>query len=83
MEPLLTIVQFIFITSSNQENTSKFTFKFGSSEEEYKLDELGCISPSDKNQKSKVYYCEQIEIKYNNRIKYSFHFLIYRKKVNI
>ena len=82
MEPLLTIVQFIFITSSNQENTSKFTFKFGSSEEEYKLDELGCISPSDKNQKSKVYYCDQIEIKYNNRIKYSFHFLIYKKKVN-
>ena len=82
MEPLLTIVQFIFITSSNQENTSNFTFKFGSSEEEYKLDELGCISPSDKNQKSKVYYCDQIEIKYNNRIKYSFHFLIYRKKVN-
>ena len=82
MEPLLTIVQFIFITSSNQEDTSEFTFKFGSSEEEYKLDELGCISPSDKNQKSKVYYCDQIEIKYNNRIKYSFHFLIYRKKVN-
>ena len=82
MEPLLTIVQFIFITSSNQENTSKFTFKFSSSEEEYKLDELGCISPSDKNQQSKVYYCDQIEIKYNNRIKYSFHFLIYRKKVN-
>ena len=82
MEPLLTIVQFIFITSSNQENTSKFTFKFGSSEEEYKLDKLGCISPSDKIQQSKVYYCDQIEIKYNNRIKYSFHFLIYRKKVS-
>ena len=82
MEPLLTIVQFIFITSSNQENTSKFTFKFGSSEEEYKLDKLGCISPSDKIQQSKVYYCDQIEIKYNNRIKYSFHFLIYKKKVN-
>ena len=82
MEPLLTIVQFIFITSSNREDTSKFTFKFGSSEEEYKLDKLGCISPSDKIQQSKVYYCDQIEIKYNNRIKYSFHFLIYRKKVN-
>ena len=82
MEPLLTIIEFIFITSSNEEDTSKFTFKFGSSEKEYILDELGCISPPDENQKSKVYYCEQITIKYNNRIKYSFNFLIYRKKFN-
>ena len=83
IEPLLTIVQFFFITNSNDIDTSEFRFKFGSSETEYELDELDCISPPDDNHQSKVYYCEEITIKYKSRIISSFHFLIYRKKCNV
>ncbi len=82
IEELFTIIKLVFISNSNDIDTSEFEFIFGSGETIKELDELNSFILQEDNHLSKVYYCEEITIKYKGNLLYSFHFLIYRKKIN-
>lgn len=82
IEELFTIIELVFISNSNDIDTSEFEFIFGSGETIKELDELNSFILQEDNHLSKVYYCEEITIKYKGNLLYSFHFLIYRKKIN-
>lgn len=82
MEPLYTIVQFIFISCPYSINPKKFKYKFDTKEEEYELDDNNCVVFLPRSSKPIIYYCETIQILYEGRIIISFDFLIYVKKKN-
>ena len=83
MEPLYTIIQFIFISCPYSINPKKFKFKFDTKgEEEYILDDNNCVAFHPRSLMPLVYYCETIHILYEGRIIISFDFLIYISKKN-
>lgn len=82
MEAFLTVLQFFFIKDSNRQIPSELKFEIGSDKEKYELDKDNCISFNSNYPKSNVYYCEQIKLKYKNKVLFSFQFLIYIGKTN-
>lgn len=82
MEPLYTIVQFIFISCPYNIDPKKFKIKFDTKEKEYELDDNNCVVFHPRSSKPLVYYCETIRILYESRIIISFDFLIYINKKN-
>ena len=82
MDSLLTVIEFIFVSSTNEIKPNEFSFQFFLDGEEFKLNEKNQITFIPKCPRSKIYYGETITVLYNNKILCSFHFLIYINKKN-
>ena len=84
MDCLITVLQFFFISTSNNINPKEFRFYFGSEKDstEHKLDEMNRISFKPIYKSSVIYYVETITVKYKDIELFFFQFFVYIGKNN-
>ena len=84
MDCLITVLQFFFISTSNNINPKEFRFYFGSEKDstEHKLDEMNRISFKPIYKSPVIYYVETITVKYKDIELFFFQFFVYIGKNN-